>query len=70
MLIFRFGMPSQNAASPRNGEGSGSCGLGVILAAKDIMSIGAGAINQFKWSFLNSSSLRKSLMLKILEWDV
>ena len=40
LLIQRFGMPVQ----PLHGEGCGSCGMGVILAAKDFLNVGQATI--------------------------
>lgn len=65
--LGRLGMPSQLADdAKRNGQGSGSCGLGVILTARDLMINGnQGA---FSWTYAESRRLRKHLMLQILEW--
>lgn len=58
----RIGMPTQ----PMSGEGAASCGVGVILAMKDIIECGKCSPT-FKWCFI-MSHLRKELMILILQW--
>ena len=60
----RFGMPKQMS----NGTGSGSCGVGVILAARDIIYNGT-ARTQSQWNFHQMRGLRKLLAIQILEWS-
>ena len=61
--LSRIGMPTQ----PTSGEGAASCGVGVILAKKDIIECGKCS-PAFKWCFTNMSHLRKELMILILQW--
>jgi len=42
----RFGMPSQEPVDPRM-IGTGSCGIGVIMAANDFIYRGSSCINKF-----------------------
>lgn len=64
----RFGMPSQHECG-RTGQGTGSCGVGVILAARDFLYKGVtGAVYQFGWKYTQMRLLRKQLMLQILKW--
>ena len=64
----RFGMPSQLECA-RTGQGTGSCGVGVILAARDFLYKGVtGAVYQFGWKYTEMRLLRKQLMLQILRW--
>ncbi|KAK3754732.1 hypothetical protein QZH41_019373 [Actinostola sp. cb2023] len=65
--LQRFGMPYQ-AGQYNNGQGSGSCGIGVIMAAKDLMEHGNKIIHNFTWSFAESSHHRNQIMLQILKW--
>ena len=62
--IQRFGMPVQ----PLSGEGCGSCGMGVILAAKDFMNIGQATIPHFKWLFKDMKDHRQRLLYQFVEW--
>lgn len=63
----RLGMPSQLAKDAiENRQGSGSCGVGVILTARDLMQ--NGNKGTFTWTFAESRQLRKTLMLQILKW--
>ena len=61
----RLGMPMQ----PSSGEGSASCGVGVILTIKDVIECGRSTPN-FSWCFTNMAHLRKELMVLILQWRV
>ena len=64
----RFGMPSQRDCH-KTGQGTGSCGVGVILAARDFILKGAiGAVNQFDWQYTQMRHLRKQLMIQIIKW--
>lgn len=66
----RLGMPSQEAKEAKlSGQGSGSCAIGVIMAAKDLMSRGSRAVRAFSWTFAQSRYYRKQLMLQILKWS-
>ena len=59
----RFGMPAQ----PSDGDGSSSCGMGVILAAREIMKNGT-LPTDFPWRFENMRYHRKKLIVKIASW--
>lgn len=59
----RIHMPQQTTS----GEGSGSCGIGVILAVRDIIK-DETCLPPFTWSFGNMFQLRKELMNLILDW--
>ena len=59
----RFNMPQQTTT----GEGSASCGIGVILSVRDIIKNGT-CLPQFQWKFENMASLRKELMALVLQW--
>lgn len=48
--------------------GVGSCGIGVIMAAKDIILDGPLSINNFQWQFCEMDVHSKDLMLQILKW--
>lgn len=63
----RFGMPSQ-CMSAFAGEGSGSCGVGVVLSATDFVQKGLSIAGKFHWNFGQMRHLRKLLMLTILNW--
>ena len=65
----RFGMPSQAPVDSKM-IGTGSCGIGVILAAKDFLEKGSLCIKNFQWQFCNMDLHRKNLMLQILNWSV
>lgn len=62
--IQRFGMPVQ----PLSGEGCGSCGMGIILAAKDFMNIGQATIPYLKWLFKDMNDHRQRLLYQFVEW--
>ena len=64
----RFGMPSQVPVNSTH-IGTGSCGVGVIMAAKDIIDKGPLAINNFRWRYCEMDLYRKHLMLQILSWS-
>lgn len=65
----RFGMPSQEPVDHRM-IGTGSCGIGVIMAANDFIYRGSSCINKFQWRFSEMDIHRKNLMLQILNWRV
>lgn len=64
----RFGMPSQ---VPVNSKmiGVESCGIGVIMTARDIISFGPLAVHNFQWQYCEMDLHRKKLMLQILKWS-
>jgi len=59
----RINMPAQT----KTGVGSGSCGVGVILTVRDIISSG-NCHPSFLWKFENMDKLQKELMSLILQW--
>lgn len=63
----RFGMPSQ---VPVNSKmiGVGSCGVGVVMAARDIIRDGPLSIYNFQWQYCDMDLHRRDLMLQILNW--
>ena len=63
----RFGMPSQLPVD-RKMIGSGSCGIGVIMAARDFIKNGSANVNNILWRYYNMDRYRKELMLQILRW--
>ena len=50
--------------------GAGNCGIGVIMAEKDIIGNGTSPLNNFQWHFCGMDLHRKHLMLQILNWRV
>lgn len=48
--------------------GAGSCGVGVIMAARDFLERGPSCINSFAWRYSDMDLHRKNLMLQILDW--
>lgn len=56
-------MPVQTTS----GIGAGSCGVGVILAIRDIIA-SRNCLPSFNWTFGDMANLRKELMALILEW--
>ena len=49
-----------------SGQGSGSCGVGVILSARDIIQKGLQAtLNEFDWSYKTMRKHRQQLMVEI-----
>lgn len=57
-------MPQQ----PGTGVGAGSCGVGVILAARDFLE-GAPAVNpNFRWAFGEMNRFRIEMMVKVKSW--
>lgn len=63
----RFGMPSQVPIDNKM-IGVGSCGIGVIMAARDFIRNGPATVNNIKWRYCNMDKHRKDLMLQILKW--
>lgn len=59
----RIHMPVQTTS----GIGAGSCGVGVILAIRDIFA-SRNCLPSFNWTFGDMVNLRKELMALILEW--
>jgi hypothetical protein len=62
--IQRFGMPVQ----PLHEEGCGSCGMGVILAAKDFLNVGQTTIPDFKWLFKDMTDHCQRLLHQFVQW--
>lgn len=65
--LIRFGMPSQ-VPIDRKMIGSGSCGIGVIMASRDFIRNGPACVNNIPWRYCNMDQHRKELMLQILKW--
>lgn len=63
----RFGMPSQRPVDDQI-IGAGSCGIGVIMAARDFIRNGPATVNNIEWRYSNMHHHRKELMLQILRW--
>ena len=63
----RFGMPSQVPVNDKM-IGVGSCGIGVIMAARDFIREGPATVDNIKWRYCNMDQHRKDLMLQILRW--
>ena len=63
----RFGMPSQAPVDAKM-IGVGSCGVGVIMAARDFIQNGPISVNNIQWRFCDMDKHRKNLMLQILRW--
>ena len=66
--LIRFGMPSQ-VPIDRKMIGSGSCGIGVIMASRDFIRNGPACVNNIPWRYCNMDQHRKELMLQILKWS-
>ncbi|RMX37808.1 hypothetical protein pdam_00024988, partial [Pocillopora damicornis] len=62
-----FGMPSQLPVDDKM-VGVGSCGIGVIMAARDFIQDGPKTVNNIKWRDSNMHNHREELMLQILKW--
>lgn len=58
-------MPSQLPVD-RKMIGSGSCGIGVIMAARDFINNDSSNVNNILWRYYNMDKYRKELMLQIL----
>ena len=63
-----LGMDNQTVAAAVHGQGSGSCGVGVILAAKGFIQLKSKAINNMSWKYKDMRLYRKQLMLQIISW--
>lgn len=63
----RFGMPSQVPIDNKMIV-VGSCGIGVLMAARDFIRNGPATVNNIKWGYCNMDKYRKDLMLQILRW--
>ena len=51
------------------GQSSGSCSIGVILAAGNFIIKGAArAENKFAWQYTKMRHLRKQLLIQIIQW--
>jgi len=62
-----FGMPPQKG-SDVVGQGSGSCDVDVILAARDFIIKGAArAVNKFEWQYTKLRHFQKELMIQIIQ---
>ena len=62
----RFGIPSQVPVDSTT-IGVGSCGIGVIMAASDIIEHGPMSVNNFLWRYCDIDLHRKQLMLQIVD---
>ena len=62
---IQIGMPNQ---STHGGTGAASCGVAVILAARDIMMNGFIRGIGFTWTYAEMRTLRQQLALKVLQW--
>ena len=60
-------MPSQ-VPTDRKMIGVGSCGIGIIMAARDFIMNGAASVNNILWRYCNMDKYRKELMVQILKW--
>ena len=59
-------MPSQNDCDS-TGQGSGSCGIGVIVAARDfILKRPTNAVCKVGWKYTQMRKLRKQKMIQII----
>ena len=64
LQIKRFGMPTQ----PPVGEGCASCGVGVVLAARDFLAVQDSSIPKFHWKFQDMTKHRQKLLYKFVQW--
>ena len=65
---FRLPLPRINMPmQPKSGIGAASCGVGVLLAIRDIIASG-NCCPTFNWRFENMAYLRKELMTLIAQW--
>lgn len=62
--IKRFGMPKQ----PLVGEGCGSCGVGVILAAHDFLNVNLPSVPNFLWKFEDMTKHRQMILYQFVKW--
>ena len=58
LSLESFGMPDQ----PHSGIGSASCGIGALLAARDISS----GVRDFGWTFKEAPYYIKQFMLDVI----
>ena len=58
-------MPSQEPIDNKM-IGVGSCGIGVIMAARDFIRNGPATVDNIKWKYCDMDKHRKDLMLQIL----
>ena len=63
--IEHFGMPKQ----PLVGEGRGSCGVGVTLAANDFFCTRGLSIPEFQWTFQDMKKHRLRLLHQFVQWN-
>lgn len=54
-----FGMPDQ----PHSGTGSASCGIGVLLAARDF----SNGVKEFEWTFEEAPHYRKQFVIDVIK---
>ena len=69
--IKRFGMPRQ----PSVGEGSASCGVAVVLAAYDFLTVNttngtSPTIPNFNWQFQDMAKHRQRILYQFVEWKL
>ena len=65
--VERFGTPSQHNCG-LTGQGTGRCGVCVILAVRDFIFKGVnGTVNQSVWHYTEMRDLRKKLMIQIIK---
>ena len=62
--LQRFGMPKQ----PSSGEGSSSCGVGVVLATHDFLNTHHCTIPKFRWKFNEMKKHRLRLLHQFTQW--
>ena len=62
-----FGMSSQLPVDDKM-AGVKSCGIAVIIAARDFIQDGPKTVNNIKWRDSNMHNHRNELMLQILKW--
>lgn len=65
----RFGMPSQTPINTKM-IGVGSCGIDVIMAAKDFILMDPLVIHNFQWRYCDMDLHRKHLTMQIFNWSV
>ena len=61
---FIVPLPDQPSAVTGSPEGSGSCGVAVICAIRDLCN---GKTGSFSWTYQDATKLRAELMLEILD---
>ena len=55
-----FDTDNQTVSATVYGQGSGSCGVGVILAAKDFIEQGSKAVNNLSWKYKVHAAAQKT----------